>query len=569
MFSNNLIEKIKSTFALVITAILTGCIVSIIAQVFILSAKQMFEIVYGEKFLSINYLFWGIEINFASLIICILASLIICFFTKVTNVDRWHGPADTILAAHQIGGTLDVKRGFYSTITSFISISGGASVGIYGPLVHFGATLGAFLRRLRFMPNIPHDVIMGSGVAAAISAAFASPLAGIIFAHEVVLRHFSMRALTAIALSSVTASFTATEIGIVTSPLKFNHIPFNFFDALPGLIAIGPISACVALLFMNGLLYSVSLAKKSNIKNYITPIFPGLMCGFFGMFFPEVLGLGAETILDVIMNPETINLLVILLFLKLFLTCFCIGFGLFGGVFSPALFLGAITGAIIFQIPIFGIDSSLLPIFAVSAMACVASSVIGAPISATILILELTGSYEYAIASVFPISICTFLTFLTFGSSFFDKQLSLRGIFINRGRESLLMNEISIDNFVQQDYIIFSKNIKINDAIQKFKKNNMTEGYFINENKYLGKLRLIDIIDKKNDMAFKYMQKNHIKLYEKNNLSTSIKDLSQFVGESIPVISKTNNNLLGIVSENDILKAYLYVKDKINSVEKS
>ena len=120
-----------------------------------------------------------------------------------------------------MGGTLDVKKGFYSTITSFISISGGASVGIYGPLVHFGGTLAAFIRRRDFMPNIPHDIIIGSGVTAAISAAFASPFAGIIFAHEVVLRHFSMRAITAIALSSVTANFTASEIGIVSGSSKF------------------------------------------------------------------------------------------------------------------------------------------------------------------------------------------------------------------------------------------------------------------------------------------------------------------------------------------------------------
>ena len=568
MFQIDNLKNIKSSFALILTAVIIGFIVSIIAQFFIFSAQEMFSLVYGKSFLNLNYHFFGLNLNLSSLIICLSASLIVCIFAKIIKIDRWHGPADTILAAHHMGGTLDVKKGFYSTITSFISISGGASVGIYGPLVHFGGTLAAFIRRRDFMPNIPHDIIIGSGVAAAISAAFASPFAGIIFAHEVVLRHFSMRAITAIALSSVTANFTASEIGIVSAPLNFEDVSFNLIDALPGLTIIGPVSACVAYLFMKGLFISLSLAKKSQIKIYLTPIFPGLFCGLIGMFYPEVLGLGAETILSVITQPETIVFLIVLLFLKMFLTCFCIGFGLFGGVFSPALFLGTMTGAIIFQLPFFGVDENLLSIFAVSAMACVASSVIGAPITASILILELTGSYKYAIASVFPIAICTFLTYLSFGSSFFDKQLFQRGIVISRGRETLLMNQTIIKSYIQKDFLKFPVDISLKNAVDLFNKNKTTEAYFVKEDSYFGKVRLVDLIDKKNGLAFDYKQKNHVKLYENNSLSESMKSLLNFVGESVPVLSKSKNKILGVVSENDVLKGFLEVREKIFRVEK-
>mgnify|MGYP005686342635 FL=1 len=96
------------------------------------------------------------------------------------KLPRWFGPADTIYAAHHHAGILDLKGGFGSTLASFISISGGASVGIYGPLVHFGATVSSYIRRQKFIPKIPHDIIIGSGVAAAISAGFGAPLAGII-----------------------------------------------------------------------------------------------------------------------------------------------------------------------------------------------------------------------------------------------------------------------------------------------------------------------------------------------------------------------------------------------------
>ena len=90
----------------------------------------------------------GIEINTLPFFSCLLASIFVCILIKVNKIDRWHGPADTIYAAHQKAGTLDIQKGFSSTLASFFSISGGASVGMYGPLVHFGGTLAAYLLSL-------------------------------------------------------------------------------------------------------------------------------------------------------------------------------------------------------------------------------------------------------------------------------------------------------------------------------------------------------------------------------------------------------------------------------------
>ena len=154
---------LKVNIALVATALIVGIIVSIVAQLFSLIAKEVFELIQSGNIF--NYFFGDkYKISLFPLIACLIASLFIGLLIKIFDVDRWHGPADTIYAAHQKAGSLDVKRGFLSTIASFFSISGGASVGIYGPLVHFGGTLGAFLRRRSFIPNIPHDIIIGSGV---------------------------------------------------------------------------------------------------------------------------------------------------------------------------------------------------------------------------------------------------------------------------------------------------------------------------------------------------------------------------------------------------------------------
>ena len=120
------------------------------------------------------------NINLFPVIACFIGSTFVFLIIKYLNISRWHGPADTIYAAHQKGGTLDIKAGFLSTIACFF-ISGGASVGLYGPLVHFGATCAAFIRRRKFMPNIPHDIIIGAGVHGSNIVIFSAPIAGIVF----------------------------------------------------------------------------------------------------------------------------------------------------------------------------------------------------------------------------------------------------------------------------------------------------------------------------------------------------------------------------------------------------
>ena len=570
MAKKNNLNLFQTNVALVLTAMVVGLIVSIIAQFFSLTAKWVFKNFQSGSHLDLFQLsLFSYDINILPLISCLLAGILVCVLIYFFQIDRWHGPADTIYAAHQKAGTLDIKKGFLSTLAAFFSISGGASVGIYGPLVHFGGTLGSFLRRRTFMPDIPHDIIIGAGVAAAISAGFSSPIAGIIFAHEVVLRHFSMRALSAISLASVTASFLAQEINLVTPNLRFDEVNFTISDSIPGLVFAGICSAIVAYIFMKSLLLSTKISNSSGIDFKFRPLIPALICGAFGIFIPGAIGLGSETIINVITENNTIIFLLLILICKIFLSSLCIGFGLFGGVFSPALLIGACTGALLYNVPFLGIEDNLSTIFAVSAMAAVSSSVIGGPITAIVLIFELTGSYNYAIASILPIALSNLITYLIFGSSFFDAQLKLRKIPMGSGREHILLSQTSIEKYIDKNYLFLNKEISIENALKKFSQNNVTEAYFYDTNKiFLGKLKLVKIIGKKNDKAIKYIEKKFIKLDPSNNIFECIKILSNFVGESIPVIEK-NNKFVGIISENDILKAYDQISHEIRNIEKS
>ena len=120
-----------------------------------------------------------------------ISAIIILTVKKTLHISRYHGPADVILTAHSNEENLDPKTGCLSTFAAFVSASGGASVGQYGPLVHFGGVMGSLFRRVTG-GIFSMDVFIGCGVAGAISAGFGAPIAGIVFAHEAIIKHFSL-----------------------------------------------------------------------------------------------------------------------------------------------------------------------------------------------------------------------------------------------------------------------------------------------------------------------------------------------------------------------------------------
>ena len=137
------------------------------------------------------------------------------------------------------------------------------------------------------------------------------------------------------------------------------------------------------------------------------------------------------------------------------------------------------------------------------------------------------------------------------------------------GREHIMLSQQSIIKYCNNDFISFDKSITVSEAIKIFKKQKSTEGYFIDKDKkFLGKLRLIDIIGVKKNICFMHREKNPLTIDKNSNVNEVIKTLSDFVGESVPIIDKKNNILLGIISENDVLNSYSEISSEIRSIEK-
>ena len=150
MIKNKSVKAIRDNLALLIIAAVVGTIVSFVAQLFIISAKNIYEYLFYNENLSVTVDVGSFSLNLIPLLICVPSSILVGLLMYFLKLPRWFGPADTIYAAHHRAGILNIRGGFGSTLASFISISGGASVGIYGPLVHFGATVSSFIRRQKF-----------------------------------------------------------------------------------------------------------------------------------------------------------------------------------------------------------------------------------------------------------------------------------------------------------------------------------------------------------------------------------------------------------------------------------
>ena len=183
--------------------------------------------------------------------------------------------------------------------------------------------------------------------------------------------------------------------------------------------------------------------------------------------------------------------------------------------------------------------------------------------------LELTGSYEYAIAATFPIVVCSFITSRIFANSVFDKQLISRGVEITKGREQIRLNEALIKNYVDHNYTKLKTTTPTKTAVKILTKEKTTEGYIVsNDSKFIGKISLLDIINKKGSNLVKYSELKPLIIDPNSNLIFVIKKLSKFVGESIPIVDKKTNQMVGIISENDVLQAYLDISEEINQIEK-
>ena len=497
-----------------------------------------------------------------------LVGLIVGCIRKYASDSRWHGPPDVILAAHSENNPLDIKSGFLTSFSSILSISAGGSVGQYGPLVHFGATIGAEINDL-FRNKASYEILIGAGVASAISAGFGAPLAGLIFAREVILRHQSLASFAPILVASVVSYlFTKNIFGM--DPIFLGSVgEINSLYDFPFFILAGIICGFISIIYMNGLTHPKYFPDISFINPILQPAIAGLICGITSIFLPEVIGLGTGAIQSMILgNVEFIYAFYFLIF-KLLLTVLCLRMGLIGGVFAPALFLGASVGVIlgfIFQNFSTTLDLNLLTVASMSAFA---SCVIGGPVANMMIILELTSDYQATLVAGVSIVFASLISYKVIGQSVFDKVLSNKNIDLKVGRENIKLQQIAVSTISHKDFCTLKPDFTIEKSINQMVKLKKSEGYLIDgDEKLLNKFELHQLISEKNKnkKISKLHQFKFLKLYSESNIFESIEKSKDFVGESIPIVTK-QNKMFGIISEGDLFQIFLKVTREEKELE--
>ena len=507
---------------------------------------------------------------FFYLITLSVALLLVHYSRVLINGQAFQSVADSIYLAHKPNNETDLKVGFISTLAAFFSASGGASIGQYGPLVHFGTTLGAWLKRT--VPfNFTPDLYIGAGVAASISSGFGAPLAGLIFAHEAILRHYSHKSILAIATASGISYAVSTGIWGDANIIDVSTDQFNLLLILVVSFLAGPIFGLIAILYMKSLLLFANLASSPKLTLLYKYIFGILSLSVIGHFMPEVMGLGTETVSGVLNSSYTLVFLVIILFGKILATSISLNFGFFGGVFSPAILVGAAAGALVSTLLVtLGIFEDYQQALVISGIAAVAGAVIGAPICMVIIVLELTNSYAYALASLVGLAISVGYVQVRFGSSYFDVQLLNRGIDISDGRTGLFMNETDILQFAEINFYTIKDSETIADAVLLMSKTDQSELIVENESgEFIGKVNSLSLFNKEGTLSSSnVIDKDCVVIDHDASLQTAMEIASDFVGEIIPIIETNRKKAVAVITEGAIFQAYLSKQNQTVEMEK-
>ena len=542
-------------------AVIVGLVVSIVANLFIEGARYFLSLQSSYSTLTVQVS--EFDINLLPTLAMLISAVLILVVRKSLGVTKWSGPADSIYALHQQKIGVDVRVGLGSTLAAFISASGGASVGQYGPLVHFGSTVATILSRFPGL-QINRDILLACGVSAAISAGFNAPIAGIIFAHEALLRRFSIGAVAPVSVAAIVASASNQYFGFANLAFAVPSSNLELAEVVPFLILFAPICSAVAVIYMLSLRQGMKFAASGKYS-FTTLIFStAVAVGIIGAFLPDVLGLGSSQINNMVNGQYTLAFLSLILIAKILVTAACISFGFFGGVFGPALFVGGALGGILAGLLIeIGLPIDYGSIITIATLAAVGSSVIGAPISVVLIVVELTGSYDYGLMALLSVTLCSTLTYRFFGLSYFDRQLLDRGIDLTRGREHINMTQIYVAELQLSDSLYFQRDAAPEHILQSMQENQTTEVYILNEDKSLfGKLDLHSLINSMDNFEANIDQ-SPTKLDTTNSLVEALEIASEFVGESIPIMD--GEKFLGAITEGDLFKKVLEIEDSLRT----
>jgi CIC family chloride channel protein len=489
---------------------------------------------------------------------------IVYFFAREA---KGHGVPEVMYAVAMKHGIIRKRIVFIKAFVSAVCIGTGGSVGREGPIVQIGSAVGSALGQLFNVSGNRIRTMVGCGAAAGIAATFNAPIAGSIFALEIILGEFEIISFSPIIISAVSATAISRhylgDIPAFILPEYILHSPMEF----PLYALMGIFCAAVAVAFTLFLYRTEDFWDAIKFPEYLKAVLGGLIMGSMGLVFPQILGVGYGAIDLALMVKMSWWLMGLLVLLKILATSITIGSGGSGGIFAPSLFIGAMAGGMFGMVAHqFFPEMVLAPgAYAVVGMGAVVAATTHGPLQAILIIFEMTGDYKIILPLMITCIISTLVARKLCRESIYTFKLIRRGIDIRGGKDVNILNAMYVKNVMYRTVETVSESLHLKAFAKKLPQSKTNNFIVVNDKEELtGILTFLDYYDRlfndklNDDMVVKdIMTPDVVTVTIEDHLGTALEKITAGDFSILPVVSASNPlKMLGILTRRDILEAY-------------
>ncbi len=482
---------------------------------------------------------------------------------------KGHGVPEVMEAILLKGGNIRPIVAVIKAIASAISIGTGGSVGREGPIVQIGSSLGSTVGQFFRVPTRRLKTLVGCGAAAGIAAAFNAPIAGALFAVEIILMDFAVAQFSPIVISSVMATVISHSYEGKFS--AFHVPPYQYVSPyeIGFYFLLGAVTGLAAYLFIK-LLYLSEDYFDNHLKvpGYLKPAIGGIGVGIIAIFTPNIMGVGYGSINLALHGHLLWYVALILMFTKIFATSVTLGSGGSGGIFAPSLFMGAMVGLTFGWIvhAYFPSVTAEPGAYALVAMGGLVAGTTRAPITAIIIVFELTNDYQIVLPLMITCIISMIVSAKLTRESIYTLKLVLRNIGIKEGTEINIMESIFVKDVYLKNFTWINANDNFNLIVNKIIQGRGREFPVLDEEMNLIGVITVDMIK---DYLFETDTLGNV-LIARDILSTEMESVTPTDNcqtaidkmrlkdfETIPVVENENSRkVIGVVKIKDIQDAY-------------
>lgn len=540
---------------IILQAVMVGLISGLLVVFFKVSINKLFEFI--QNFIS------QFDLSHKLLIFPLITTLgglisgVLVF--KFAPETKGSGIPFVKMVMARMGNITRVRTIVVKFLAGVAGIGTGLSLGREGPSVQLGAGAGALVGKIFKMKGTDQGKLIAAGAGSAIGATFNAPIAGTIFVLEELVNKFSASLLFPVLVATVTASSVARHFLGNNPSFTIPYITHDLsFEGISVCIILGIVAGFLGVAFAK-IIYKNNefFEKMDKIPNWLKPAIAGFGIGVIGIFIPYVLGSGNLSVDLLLQHKLALSVVVLVFAVKFFVTPFCFGSGAAGGIFLPMLMLGSFLGYIVASIfNMFGFHVDVV-VMAMIGMGAFLASVARTPITAVVMVFEMTAGYTHILPIMLSAAIADLIA----------EKLNHRPIYASlivnqvKSSEAKLLSSLLVKNYMKTDLVCFSSNMIISMVQEKIK-NYSFKTYPVknDKNKLLGLITKSDIEDAifqgvdTNTEINKLMNPSPVTIEPSENLYIAYFRLHSNNAQCLVVVDK-NNKIKGLITRQDINKA--------------